>query len=163
MAQQDNTPRKTGTATVTVACKLPHGLLMKVYDWVQVDQLVFGGGIKQVREARPRDQTYRLNGNSVAQNRAPGCEIVGGFALTHGIPKDFWDRWIDQHKDWDAVKNHLIFAHEPADSARAESREKKGLKSGLERLNPKKLPRGIAIADETDGETKKKIDEFEEV
>jgi len=163
MAQQDEAPRKTGTATVTVACKLPHGLNMRVYDWEKVEYQLLGGGMKSAREARPRETTYRLNGNSVAQNRAPGCEIVGGFALTHGIPKDFWDLWLEQHKDWPAVKNGFIFAYEKPDATRGESREKKNLKTGLERLNPKKLPRGVAIADETDSETKKKIDEFEEV
>lgn len=159
MAQQDNTPRKTGTATVTVASKLPHGLMMKVYDMVEVDQLVMGGGMRRVKEARPREVTYRLNGNSVAQNRAPGCEIIGGFALTHGIPRDFWDMWLSQHKDWMAVKNGLIFAHDGLEDARAESTEKKDLRSNLERINPNKLPRGLTHADELDKDTRQKIEQ----
>ena len=64
-------------------------------------------------------------------------EMVGGYALTHGIDKDFWDEWVKQHKDAPYVKSGMIMAYESVDAAKGFSRERAKELSGLEPLDPK--------------------------
>ena len=60
--------------------------------------------------------------------------LEGGFALTHGIPAEFWETWLEQNKLADYVKNNMIFALDRA-GARDKSRELGELKSGMEPLS----------------------------
>ena len=134
-------------ASVTVGCKLPHGLTMRVFDMVETQEPVMGGGFRAVKVAQERPQRVTLNGFSNAQNRAPNSPIVEGFALTHGVDAEFWSAWKAQNADSDVVKNGLIFAHEKSVNTEAEAKDKKTLRSGLERLDPNKLPKGIQKSD----------------
>ena len=134
--------------TVTVACKLPHGLILRVFDTRERPVPVLGGGTRMEVEAIPQSKTYKLNGVATFAKEAPKAPMSSGFALTHGIPKDFWDRWLEQNKELDAVENGLIFAHEKESMTAGEAKEKVTLKSGLEPLDPKNLPRGIKPADD---------------
>jgi len=67
--------------------------------------------------------------------------IVGGYALTPGIPADFWNTWIEQNKlaDYfrppDGAEHGMVFAYATTESARDAAKEQKGLKSGLEPLS----------------------------
>lgn len=155
---QNDNARSTGSQSVTVACKLPHGLVMRVFDMVKTDEPMYGGGFKTIEQARERSDRVIINGNSHPQNEAPGCQIVGGYALTYGVDKSFWELWIKQNASSAMVKNKLIFAHEGLKNAEAEAKEKDGVRSGLERLDPKKLPKGLQISEDTPSEIKKKID-----
>jgi hypothetical protein len=69
------------TDAVTIACKLPNGLVLR---------LSAAG-----RRTGPR---YVVKGSE------------GGYALTEGIPKDFWERWLRQNKDAPCVVKKLVFA-----------------------------------------------------
>lgn len=131
--------------TVTIACKLPHGLLLRNFKMEETQEPVMGGGFRSVKVARQVGDTVRINGNAHPQDKAPIQTIVQGtgYALTPGVDKEFWDAWLVANKDHMAVRNGLIFAHEKEASAVAEAREKKSVRSGLERLDPDKLPRGI--------------------
>lgn len=133
--------------TVTVACKLPNGLRLRIFDMRKTQELVMGGGSRDVKQAFELPTAYTVYGNSHPQNAAPGCPILQGFALTHGIPKDFWDKWHEQNKTSDLVTRGLIFAHEKADVVNAQAEEKKAVRSNLERLDPNKLPKGIQRSD----------------
>ena len=68
-------------------------------------------------------------------------ETVAGAALTHGVDKAFWDRWLDENKTSPMVVNGLIFAHEKVDFVKGKARENKALKSGLDPLVPDNDPR----------------------
>ena len=146
--------------TVTVACKLPNGLILRVFDMVDRDEPVMGGGMRKVKVAQERPAQVTIKGNAHPQNAAPRAPIIGGFALTQGVDKEFWDLWLAQNKDSDVVRNRLIFAHENTakteDAARAKDNAKN--RSGFERLNPHALPKGI----EPGSEDMKKIQVPEE-
>lgn len=108
--------------TVTVGCKLPHGLWMEL----QVDD-----GPKTAILAR-------------------GCntsEVVGGFGLTPNVQKDFWDAWLEQHKNLKFVKNGQIWAYKSIEGAKAKAKEMAEIKHGMEALDPNNLPKGIEKAD----------------
>lgn len=135
----------SGTATVTVACRLPHGLYLDV-----VDPSVFDGIDPKVGVvARPINEANRVKINGCARpvgvplpDDAP--QVVGGFALTPGVPAAFWETWLAQNKDAPFVRNNLIFAHEKAGSVVSEAKEKKALRSGFEGMDPDKPAPGVA-------------------
>lgn len=133
--------------TVTVACKLPHGLKLRLFNMIDTQEPILGGGYRTVKVAREQAKSITIKGWSHAQNMAPDAPIVGGYALTMNVDKDFWDAWLEQNQELDAVRNKLIFAHEKPVNAEAESKEKRDVRSGLERLDPKKLPKGINQSD----------------
>ena len=141
MEPDKSNTRANSTATVTVACKMPAGMILRNYRFEDRNEPLMGGGYHTVKVAVALDEEYRINGNAVAQNKAPHCDIIGGldgYALTYGVPKDFWERWLEANKTAPFVKNHLIFAHTIGNSTTDMAKERKGLRSGLERLDPSK-------------------------
>lgn len=137
----------TATPTVTIACKMPNGLILRLFDMIDGSEPVMGGGTRSVKVAQEVSERVVIHGFSHPQNAAPKALIVGGYALTSGVSKEFWDRWLKDNANTAIVKNRLIFAHEKQDNTKAEAREKKETRSGLERLDPKKLPKGIQRSD----------------
>lgn len=125
---------------VTIACKLPHGLTMRIFDMAEASEPVMGGGSRTVKRAVELPARVTINGWSHPQNSAPHATMSGGYALTNGVDKDFWDKWLAQNKDSDIVVNKLIFAHEKEGSASAQAKEQAEIRSGLERINPEKMP-----------------------
>ena len=146
MARQDKTTNSG--ETVTVACKLPHGLVLRCFDMVPTREPIMGGGFREVKMAQELPQTYTLKGNAHPQNMAPKAPIAGGYALTFGIPKDFLDRWLEENKQSDVILNGLIFAHTKSEMVQDQAEDQADVKSGLERLDPAKLPKGLQKFDE---------------
>jgi hypothetical protein len=70
---------------------------------------------------------------------------TGAFALTHGIPRAFWEAWLEQNKDSDLVKSRHLFACAEGDDAsiKAETKDLQSHKTGLEPLivdsDPRKM------------------------
>jgi len=131
--------------TVTVACKIPAGLILRIFEFEEQAEPMFGGGTRAVRLSREVANAPRvkLNGPAHRQDRAPVQSISGGYGLTFGVPKDFWDRWLEQNQTAEFVKNGLVFAHTKSSMAEDEAKEKAKLKTGFERIDPSKPPRGI--------------------
>lgn len=124
-------PTKTG-ATVTIACKLPNGLVLRVFDFEEGQEPVMGGGMRTVKVAVQKGDTLRINGSAVAFGTIPSYKIVGGYALTPGIPKDFWELYEQQNHDQAFIKNHLVFAYDKFVMAEGAAEEHAGTKSGLQ-------------------------------
>lgn len=136
-------PPETGTATVTVALKHPTGIILDVFREETAHEPVMGGGTRPVKVFRSTGKQYPLNGNRVPFGTTPNYMILGGWALTPGIPKDVWETWLSQHHDHALVENGLIDAHENADYVEdfAKDPDRVSLKSGLEPLLRKGDPR----------------------
>lgn len=100
-------------ATITVGCKLPHGIHMD------------------------------LDGKRVTLNGANSAAVIGGHGITENVDKEFFDKWVGQRKDTPMIKNGLIFAHDRAVNAQAEAKEKAGNKTGFEGLDAEKPAPGI--------------------
>jgi hypothetical protein len=140
------------TATVTVGYKGSFGLRLRLFDFRdQTESSMSGSRTIKVPIERNSAGRVMINGGSHPQNVAPGCEIVGGYALTHGISAAFMEEWAHQNADSDLLANNVLWtAKTPAD-ARAKAREMAGLLSGLERMNPKgdqRAPKAIVKADD---------------
>ena len=136
------------TGVVTVGCKLPNGIILRTFELVDTPE-VGPMQTRMVKMARFSGREFKINGNSFAQNKAPqyGQMENHGFALTYGVPADLWAEWKEQNKDAEILKRGHIFAHGEEKSVRAEANEKRAEKTGLERLDPKKLPKKIEAAD----------------
>lgn len=102
-------------ATVTVGCKLPHGIHMD------------------------------LDGKRVTLNGSNSSNVIGGHGITENVDKEFFDKWVAQRKDSPMVKNGLVFAHERSGNAQAEAKEKAKTKTGFEGLDQDKPAPGITV------------------
>lgn len=112
-------PAKTGDI-VTVACKLPHGIYLDIYS----DDVVPGAAPEIL-------ERMKINGTN-----SSALELVGGHALTLGVPRELWERWLKANTRKPFVKNGLVFAHSKVESVRAEAMDKRNTRTGFEGLNP---------------------------
>lgn len=131
----------TGTATVNVALKYPNGLVLRVYEMEEDFEPILGGGQKSIKKAFQVGEDVVLNGSSLDPERLRGGQLptyphVGGFGITRGVPKELWEKWLAQNADLPLVKNGLIFAYEDLDRASAVARERAGVESGMEPIDP---------------------------
>jgi hypothetical protein len=122
--------------TVTVACKLPGGVILRVFEWVEVSYPLPGGGVSTVKESHEiaGDTRFTVQGVAHEAGKSPVAQMSDGFALTYGCPKALWDAWVEQNKSLDMVKNGLIFAHAQEASVKAMAKERVKQLSGLEPL-----------------------------
>lgn len=133
--------------TVTVACNLPNGLILRVFNMAERSEPVMGGGTKIAQYAVQAGEPVTVHGAAVPFGAPPRVTTAGGYALTPNVDAEFWAKWLEQNKDHDAVKNGLIFALPRQDSAAKEAENRSKVKSGLEPLDPEKPMKGIAKAD----------------
>ena len=127
-----STPVGHAGGKVTVACKLPHGLVLRLYKMVPDRILMPGGTFIETQRAEPLPDQYAVHGMAVAKGEAPGYLIVGGYALTPNIPADFWDAWWKANKDAPYCKNEMIRAYENRPDAIAGSKERADIRSNME-------------------------------
>jgi hypothetical protein len=141
MATQSNQSNQSNsTATVTVACKHPSGLHLQLHHFFDHEVPVPGGGTKTEKLARPVGEPVRVAGPATPHGEAPKAIIVGGYALTPGVPKEFWDKWCEQNKGAAVLKNHVLFAYEKEADTRADAKEHAKLRTGMEPIDPKAPP-----------------------
>ena len=133
----------TGVATVTVGCKVPNGLTLRVFKMVPAFEQVFGGGQKEVEGGRAEQvgESIKLRGGVLdpkvlRKGRLPANAPIGGFGLTHGVPMEFMELWFKQNADSDIVRNGLIFYHESQHSAADMAGEREAEESGYEPIDP---------------------------
>jgi hypothetical protein len=138
---RDDGPQ-TGTETVTIGCKWPNGIVMRLYDVIEETINVNGSMVKEKRAILREDcPEFVLNGFSIdlgqmAGGIPPEHAIVGGFGLTFGIPKDFAEEWFKQNSQLAAVKSGLIFMEDSENRARGHAREYAKLQSGVQPIDP---------------------------
>lgn len=127
---------------VTVACKLPNGLILRLFEMAPEQELVMGGGVREVMKAHDLGTRVEINGNTppfgqaLLDSQGEPISTARGFALTTNVDADFWDEWLHQNEGSDIVKRGLIFAHARTADVRAEAREKEKVWTGLEPMRP---------------------------
>jgi len=146
MANNDQTVQRqaaTGTTTVFVACNLPNGLQLQHCREIEVEEASPSGHHKVKRFIKV-GKIYTVRGPRIPTGVAPSFPIVGGYAITPGIPKDFWDEWVRQNHDADYLalgdehknKAPSLFAAENASGIEGRARGYAKARSGLEPLDP---------------------------
>ena len=151
--KKESTPL-TGGATVSVASKMPTAFILKLYDFRTEHEPILSGGIREFKIARPRPGAeVKVNGNSFHQKLGPGeKQLVGGYAITHGIPKAFWEEWLEQNKGASFVENGMIFAANDNGSIASQATDGQTVKSGVERLDPKASHKNGVLPGEINGQ-----------
>lgn len=130
----------TGTATVTVACKIPQGfdcIIHEVREFKQVTK----GGMAVTEQSFPTERGFRLKGPARGQTEGPRILTAAGYAINRGIEKALWDAWREQYKEHPAVKGGLIYSLGSSDKTIDAAKDRRGIKTGLERLNPHDMPK----------------------
>lgn len=119
-------PKSYAGEKITVASKLPMALQLQMC-------------APRTEERHERATTWNetvfhktgpvvvINGTAFPNADVPeGMErpqMIGGYALTPGVDREWWEQWIEQNKEAPFVKNNLVFAHETNDAIRGEARE----------------------------------------
>jgi hypothetical protein len=125
--------------TVTVACKIPNGLMLQVFVSTDAEEPVMGGGSRKIKQAHVA-QRVRINGPAVPEGRGSPYPIFYDYALTHGVDADLFAKWLEQNKDSDFVTKGFVKAAAKAFDLEVFAKEHADAKTGLERLNRKDLP-----------------------
>jgi hypothetical protein len=107
---------------------------------VDVDEPLMGGGFKTVRRAQQIPGEVRINGYSQPNKKVPPAATPGAFALTHHVPKAFWEKWLQDNKGHPYVEKGLIFAAGSTGYVTQKAREREELRSGMEPINPDRPP-----------------------
>lgn len=126
---------------VTVACKMPAGMILQLFRMEDRQEPVMGGGWRTVQFAVKHGEAIRVNGPSVPWGLIPRYRIVGGYALTEGIDEEFFEEWMKQNEKSDAVKNKIIFGWNDPAYAADNAKENRTVKSGLEPLDVEMITR----------------------
>jgi len=130
------------TGVVTVACKMPTGLLLRVFMETTDHEQVMGGGTRPVKVFRPAGDQVRIQGYAVPPNKRPKYLITNSnYALTENVDAAFFKRWWIQNETSELVKSGLIFCMARKDEAEAKAETREGLMNGLEPMSQGKDPR----------------------
>jgi hypothetical protein len=139
----------TGTATVVVGCKLPNGIILRQFRMVKKTRNI-GGHYFDEDQAEDMGRRFTVRGPAVPFGQIPNIQIVGGYALTPGVPQDLAEIWFEQNKDADCVANQLMFWERDVDRAAARARELNAVRSGLEPVDPNKTIPGLGKVTKAD-------------
>lgn len=139
----------TGTDTVVVCCDIPMGHILEIFDvYEEVSFMQNGREIKENRSVR-RPERWAVHGPvnfgalvlagreiNVDFRVVKGNTPDAGYALTPGIPTDFWDAWLEQNKRGPLVTGHHVFAMRDEQRASGKAKEFRDMRSGLQGLDP---------------------------
>jgi len=112
-----------GAKTITVMCKYPPGLELRVFQTIEIPEATPGGNFRMTPKAQQVGKTITINGPAAPVNGVSPHEIAGGYAFTFGVDAEMFDRWLEQNRDSDLVKNRLILKAPDRAEARAISEE----------------------------------------
>jgi hypothetical protein len=127
-----------GAATVTVACKLPNGVWLQLHEMVEHTE-PSPNGPRQVKMARKVGKPVLIKGYkgfAFDHIEPRNTTIIGGFALTKGVPRDFFEKWCEQNQDSFLLKNQLMFAHVEKASVDDFAKGNESVKNGFEPIDP---------------------------
>jgi hypothetical protein len=125
-----------GSTTVTVGCKLPHGLT------IALDE-------PQTKMVEGKETTvYVPNGRTIELRGANSSAVVGGYGITENVDGEAFRKWLAEHRDFPAVVNGLVFVVERSADAPQEAQQRRDVKTGVEGLNPEAPAPGIKRNDD---------------
>ena len=139
-----NDPRATtrsATGYVCVGCKVPNGIILQLSVREEQREPVMGGGHRNVEIWKKEGDKYTLRGPSIPFGTMPRFIVAGGYAITSGIPEDFWNEWLRQNKDSDVVRNKLVLAFQDLADLQDACIDNEKRTTGLEPIDPSRIPR----------------------
>lgn len=131
----------TAGAKVTVACKVPVAWLdLQLYE-PRTEMENTQTGPRERKVFRATGNIVRIRGTSYPRGTPPlgfpdKPQIVNGFALTQGVEKDFWDKWLVQNAKSPMVISGALAAFESLDALKGKTRDRSADMTGLEPVSP---------------------------
>ena len=135
-----------GAKYVTVASKLPMDIEIQLCRETTAAVTGQFGSVKETINVKTgrmyyiRGTAYPVGQPPKGFPKAPNM-IDAGYALTSGIPADFWAEWLRQNQDTEMVRNGLIKAAATQHDVEAKAAEHADVQSGLQPLDPDGDPR----------------------
>lgn len=131
--------------SISVACKVPQGLILRNFKMNPRMEAAAGGGFKEVKQAELDGEPININGPAVRFGAPQRHRVINGYAITEGVDEAAFNRWIKDNADHPAVRSGLIVAAGKQPDLEAKTREGRDVLTGLQPLDPKddkRLPRG---------------------
>lgn len=141
MANENTTIKQQGGKgdVVTVACKHPNGVILELVEMKERSEPVMGGGVRTFQQAVRTGKRITIRGPALPLNMPPSFQMIGGYALTPNVPRDFWETWVKQNHDSPLLENKMLLVHDKDTPGMA--REFKKVKSGAEPIDPDNPPK----------------------
>lgn len=117
----------TSSKFCSVACKLPHGIIL------ELEKKIEGGA-------------FLGTGRTIELKGANDPKALFGFGITENVPVDLFDEIMKQKENFLPIANGLIFKQPTTDKLEDEAKEREGLKTGTEPMDPEKPAPGVAPA-----------------
>ena len=107
---------------------------------VHDQRVVTSAGVQVEKVSVPRGRSYFVKGPAHERDKAAGYPIVGGYGITRGIPKAFWEEFCEQNKGALMLEganggDPVLFACDKPRDATARAKELSGVRSGMEPIN----------------------------
>ena len=118
---------------IAVGCKLPNGMHLDIR-----------------KDGEPVERVTLKGINSLTAGAIIRPAMIGGYAITENVPKEFFEHWLVLHKEHPAVKNKLIFAHTQIESVKDMAEERSELTHGFEPIDPNAPAKGIETRKDMD-------------
>lgn len=132
----------TAQRTVTVACKIPMGIVLREFK-MQPTREQTPNGVRDIEIGAATGREVRINGCAIVPNQyrkdAAGNTVqitAGGYALTPDVPADVWESWLAFNRDSPMVQNRMIFAAGRRGEVEAIARENETRRSNMEPMTP---------------------------
>lgn len=145
MARSKLESKVPDTGTVTVACNVANGLVLKLYKFENKYEAVMGlPDAKRLTKEAVLDEsqgTVTLFGPApeISKDPAHRCIVVRGlnnsaYALTPNVNAEWFAEWLKQNEQNPIVRNGCVFAYADEASVRDAAKDHKEFRSGLEPL-----------------------------
>ena len=142
MADLNSGARSNSTRVVYVGCKLPHGLTLELFH----DDVATREAAQKAAETGnfstrlvplPKAKVTLKGANAVRTDYSVRglSQPQFPFAVTE-VSLDFWEQWLERHRDHPAITNGFIFIVDRERDAKAAAREREPEKTGLEPMRP---------------------------
>ena len=126
--------------TVSIACKLPHGLIMQLQRQNEVRDPTMASPDRTVKVWQKVGDQITIRGFAKRVDQPSDTLVIGGFAITSNVDAAFAKEWFAQNKEHPSVKGGFIYIHGEQKNVEGYAKAHADLESGLEATNPAKMP-----------------------
>lgn len=135
--QPKRNPIKRSGDKVTIASKLPMSITIFLCS-SRKEVRRFQGSVWEEEVKYPIPETIHVirgfafpNGEIPEEMQDSRPEMASGYALTHGVDKDFFEQWLIDNAETQIVQNRLVFMASNGNEARAIAKDLKHVNSML--------------------------------
>lgn len=130
--------------TVSLASALPHGFVMQLQEAITIAEPTQTDPTRKVQVSRYTGKAITVPRAAIPRDTSLDIDTlgprIGGYAIVHGLDKDFVEKWKAQMADWEPLASGAIRIDENPGRLEAWARENRGRPIGFEPVNMRNLP-----------------------